>query len=71
MNKIHKQVVFNQLMAMRAQVDAMMTLLAEELEQEDSACPHPNNKRKSLSTLGGAEHWLCTECGYEFREDDQ
>ena len=53
-------VLVNQLVAIRASVDAMLAfLLADEAE-----CAH--QKKKSLTVMGGAEKWRCLDCGLEY-----
>lgn len=64
--KIPTEVLIHQLVSLRAQIDAMLTLATEE---QESTCSHPKNKRLSLTTLGGPEHWICKECDYEFKEE--
>lgn len=51
------------LFSMRAQID---TLLAELGADQANDCPHPKNERKSLSVMGGPEHWVCQLCGHEY-----
>lgn len=66
--KIPPEVLIHQLVSLRAQVDAMLTLLTDE---QDNTCSHPPDKRLSLTTLGGPEHWICKACDFQYREDDR
>jgi hypothetical protein len=66
----------NQLLAMRAQLDAALHLIAEQKEAEGSvpeaeSCVHPADQRQSLVTMGGpkGDAWRCRACGYEHRDE--
>lgn len=65
--KIPPEVLIHQLVSLRAQIDAMLTLITDE---QESNCDHPRNKRLSLTTMGGPERWICKQCDYEFRGDE-
>ncbi len=60
-----------QLLAIRASVDAMLSLLEptpqpqEPKEPDGDECSHPLQARQKLDTMG-VERWQCTICGYLF-----
>ncbi len=69
--------LYNQFIAIRGVVDTALYLLHEELygHEEDpvqdqktmqETCMHKDVK--SFTTLGGPEHWICRDCGFEYRE---
>ena len=53
------------LYALRAQVDALITLVDGEMPAQENECPHPYPQRRDLSVIGGPERWLCQLCGHE------
>jgi hypothetical protein len=67
------EMLYNQLISLRGAVEASLILLNDELfnDEEDSngksTCSHKD--RKSFTTLGGKEHWICRDCGYEYKEE--
>lgn len=66
-----KEILVMQLFALRAAVDAMLTVL--EIHVEDGsdigpACMHPLDRRKDESVMGGPERWQCQVCGYGYDE---
>lgn len=82
--EINKKALINQLLSMRATIDAALFILGEEDEIETSQldnsnldkdiqeqCNHPKDKRTIYTTMGGAEHWVCDLCGYEYKEDEK
>jgi hypothetical protein len=36
------------------------------VEADSSVCPHPEDRRISLTAMGEV-HWKCRECQYEYR----
>lgn len=54
-----KDFVVATLEAIRAQVDALLTVMDQPEE-----CEHPASARKNYTTMGGPERWQCTICGY-------
>lgn len=62
MKDVNKEVLYNQLISTRAAIDAALSLL-----MADDACSHEN--RKSLTTMGGKEEWICKSCGFHFKEE--
>jgi hypothetical protein len=70
---IPNEVIIHQLVSLRAQIDAMLTLITDESQSGGTSgnCNHPRSKRLVLTTLGGPEHWVCKDCDYEFREDEE
>lgn len=52
-----------QLVAIRAQVDALLLQLATD--EGTAGCPHPQGQRENLSVMGGPEVWRCRLCGHE------
>jgi hypothetical protein len=59
--------VIHQLLAIREIVDGLIATLAPAPEAV-TACQH--TAREDLTTFGGLEHWVCKQCGFEYREDD-
>lgn len=58
--------LYNQLVAIRAQVDAALALLEAAIEEpapEEGICNHPADSRQDLSTMGHIR-WQCRECGH-------
>ncbi len=58
--------VIHQLLAMRETIDSLLATLAPTPDAVE-ACTH--QAREDLTTFGGAEHWICKQCGYEHKED--
>lgn len=86
MEEINKQALVNQLLAMRATIDAALFILGEADEVENSQqhksklddkqtiqakCNHPKDHRTVYTTMGSPEHWVCEICDYEHKEDEQ
>jgi hypothetical protein len=74
MDKRKLEALYNQFIAIRGVVDTALFLLSEELMEEDeplnevqTTCVHKD--RKSFTTLGGKEHWICRDCGFEYQEE--
>lgn len=61
---MNKQKLLNQIMAMRVSLD----VLQEEVMkmQDEPRCPHEN--KRNLTTMGGPEEWICSDCGYHYKE---
>lgn len=57
-----RAVLYQQLLAIRAQVDAMLTLL-EGPQRAPELCPHPVERRKYLGSTMGDLSFRCTACG--------
>ena len=66
------------LVAARAAIDAALLQLTQESLPKPPAAPVPapaagsgvtckHENRKNVRTFGSAEHWICDDCGYEFR----
>ena len=36
---------------------------------QTEGCPHPEERRVDLSTLGDANHWVCRDCQYDSKAD--
>lgn len=63
--------------AARAALDSLLLALTEVApdetpgegtmtdEEGPRGCPHENKKR--MGTFGAAEHWVCEDCGLEYR----
>jgi len=70
-----RETMIHMLLAMRSQIDSMLAYLAEEdmkeMEKKPPVCNHPPTKRKSYSTMGGPEEWVCLECGFHYNENEQ
>lgn len=58
--------LYHQLLALRAQVDAMLAMVPEEHEElpreECETCSHPPEQRQEISTMGGPPRQLCKLC---------
>lgn len=65
-----KEIVIQQLVSMRQQVDALGSQVDAALSllvgPENDGCPHPPEKRKQLAM--GSTAWRC-ECGYVYEGD--
>lgn len=66
MIEINKDALINQLVSMRASIDACLYMLKEEEE----GCNHPKEFRIDYTTMGGKEHWKCQKCGFEYIEGE-
>ena len=62
---MNKKALAQQLMIIQTATQAALDLL---LDGEDPMCEHKNKDDRSTM---GCEHWICNDCGYEFREDDK
>jgi hypothetical protein len=67
--KIPEEVLIHQLVSLRAQIDAMLTLINDS-GGSDIKCNHPSNSRLNLTTMGGPTHWICNQCNYEYKEEE-
>lgn len=61
------------LVAMDAQIESLAGTIDgfKEGAEDSKACTHPPKYRRSRSTLGGPEKWVCELCGYEYNEKEQ
>lgn len=78
---INKRALAQQLLSIRAQIDAALFLLHEEgdariLSADDIAdndgepeCEHPKDRRRNESTMGH-KRWRCLDCGHMEEVDD-
>jgi len=66
------------LITARAALDAALLMLTQESLPKPPAAPVPataagsgveckHENRKDVRTFGSAEHWICPDCGYEYR----
>lgn len=66
--------------AVRAALDALLMELTDEVQEGSSSAQPPvapvpaahsscqhSNRTDQVRTFGSAEHWICDDCGYEFR----
>lgn len=60
--------VLGQLLAIRAQVEAAITLVAGE---GDVGCSHPEDDRADLTEMGGPIRFLCRACGQEITIEEE
>lgn len=64
------EIVKNMLYIMQLMCDLTLSMI-EELEKEkegkDPKCEHRN--KLNLTVMGGAEKWICKDCGYEYVEE--
>lgn len=61
----------HQLLAIRAQVDALLVQLEPPAEEAGATeCPHPVSQRENLTVMGGPTMWRCRLCGHEQVEND-
>lgn len=58
-----KELLYDTLMAIRAQVDFLAKVLESEQRKEAEVCTHPPQARADMSTFG-KEQWQCSVCGY-------
>lgn len=62
-----------QISALRDQLLIVQTALGAALDilfaDGDPGCEH--RQKDVLTTMGSGEHWICKECGFEYKEDDQ
>lgn len=61
----------NQLLSIRASIDACLFILEEEGNYDDEVCRHPYEHRIDLSTMGGKDSWKCKVCGYIWVEGEK
>lgn len=59
--------ILAQMLAIRAQVDAAITMLTDETGD----CPHPIDSRTDLSEMGGPERFHCHECDQIIEIDEE
>lgn len=71
MDNINKDALAKQLISLRAAIDAALLLLGFDQGEKDYQlqCDHPKRDRKVLTTMGGPEHWICQNCGFEYKEE--
>lgn len=62
MNDKERDAAIHMLLGMRAQIDALVTLLART---SVAACRHENRADQSVFGAGG-ERWSCKDCGFEY-----
>lgn len=63
---MNKEVFINQLLSMRAAIDAMLAMLCPPVEGDPAQaqdCQHPEKHREDISTMGH-KRWLCKQCGH-------
>lgn len=67
---MNQRALAQQLLSMRAQIDAALFLLsgeqAPEPTPEQPECEHRN--RQSRTVMGGPTRWICTDCSYEHED---
>lgn len=61
MPNLNKEALMNQLISMRAAIDAALSILAQE-----DQCQHA--RKESKATFGSAPKWRCLDCGEEWTE---
>lgn len=59
---VTNDVILKQLFILRAQVDVLIGLV-QGPEPEIVGCPHPQEKRRDTTTMGGERQYLCLACG--------
>lgn len=64
----NKEAIINQLISIRASIDACLFLLQGE---KDKQCEHPKEFRIDFTTMGGKEHWQCDKCGFEYIAEEE
>lgn len=62
---MHREALIHQLLSIRAGVDACLSFLSEQREQEETACHHPEDRRENLTVMGGPTRFRCKDCGEE------
>lgn len=63
MPDLNKQALVNQLISMRAAIDAALSILAAQEDQ----CQH--TRKESKATFGSSPKWRCLDCGEEWTEE--
>jgi hypothetical protein len=63
--------VLPQLHAVRAQIELLVAQVEAALGVTEPApppgtCPHPKNRQRNATVLGGPTRWLCLDCGEEY-----
>lgn len=65
-----KESLIRQLLAARAQIDATLHVLFEEVEaedeQEEAGCTH--SEVINLTVMGGPVEWICKQCSFHHIE---
>lgn len=61
MTEDKKQILIHQLLGLRHTVDAVLSLLMEDMGPKE--CAHPTKARENLTTMGGSESFRCLVCG--------
>ena len=54
------------------QVQLLMDIrdgIVANVATEDDGCPHPEDRRVSLSTPDDLGHWVCLECKFDSKRD--
>ena len=60
---MNRRAVVHQLMSLRAGVDALIEMLAED----ETGCQHPN--KQNIAGVGeSGQRWACLDCGAEWAE---
>lgn len=62
---MNRKALANTLIGIQSQLNAALDIL---FDGEDPMCDHPEERRKVFTTMGSPEHWVCKDCGYEYKE---
>lgn len=60
---MNKKALINQLLSMRAAIDAALDILEEEAQKKKEGCPHCGGKQEDASTMG-VTRLVCMKCGH-------
>lgn len=56
-------VILQQLYILRGQVDLLITMAEGSQQADQVGCPHPEDKRRDTTTMGGEAQYMCLVCG--------
>lgn len=66
---MNREALIHQLLSIRAGVDACLSYLSEQEQNERAKCVHPEDRRENLTVMGGPSKFRCKDCGEEVEGD--
>ena len=73
MRKADRERLFSLLEDIKAALWALVPDMDEGQEPDScgcdvvAECDHPSDRRIMLTAMTGGDHWVCRECGFEYR----